>query len=177
MAKLPKEVTNLIDVVTDEDHESVKKGSQLKLGMLYLWVYDAKHKSSLPVWDKLPLVVLLGVPHGKYITGINLHYIPYLRRIQFIKSIQKKGGKVKYDDIAKAWKEAKIPQAYVALSIRKYLVSHIKSNIKIFEDDDDQMRIVKNVLPMFEKQNMNTVYRNIEKELAKQRKKSKGKTK
>lgn len=177
MAKLPKEVTALIDVVTDEDHESVKSGSQLKLGMLYLYVYDAKHKSTLPVWDKLPLVVLLGVPHGKYLTGINLHYIPYIKRIQFMKAIQKKGGKVKYDDIAKAWKEAKIPAAYAALAIRKYLVNHIKSNIKIFEDADDQMKIVKNVLPMFEKQSMNTVYKNIEKELAKQRKKSRAKKK
>lgn len=175
MPKLPKEVTMLIDEVTNEDHESVKAGSQLKLGRLYLYAYDAKHKSKLEVWDKLPLVVLLGVPHGKYIVGINLHYIPYIKRVQFMKAIQAKGTKVKYDDIYKAWKEAKIPAAYAGLAIRKYLVNHIKSNIKVFEDPEDQMRITKNVLPMFEKQSMATVYRNIEKALAKQRKKSKQK--
>jgi hypothetical protein len=175
MGKLPSEVTALIDIVTDEDHESVKKGSQLKLGNLYLYVYDAKHKSTLPVWDKLPLVILLGVPHGKYITGINMHYIPYLKRIQLMNQIQATKGRIKYDDIAKAWQKAKVPKAYLALALRKYLVSHIKSNIKIFEDKEDQMMIVKNVLPMFEKQNMNKVYQDIEKALSKQRKKSRQK--
>ena len=170
MAKLPKEVTRLIDDITNEDHESVKSGSQLKLGNLYLYAYDAKTKAKLEVWDSLPLVVLLGVPHGRYMLGINLHYIPYLKRIQFMKNIQAKGTKIRYNDIGKAWKDAKLPLSYAHLAIRKYLVSHIKSNIKIFDDHDDQMKIVKNVLPMFEKQNMSTVYRNIEKALSKHRK-------
>jgi hypothetical protein len=173
--KLPKEVLNLIDAVTTDDYESVKSGTQLKLGRLYLWVYDAKHKSKLEVWDQLPLVILLGIPKGKYILGVNLHYIPYLNRIQFMKQLQARGTRLKYSDIKKAWKAAKIPGAYAALSIRKYLVSHIKSNIKIFDDEKDQMEIVKNVLPMFEKQSMSTVYRNINKQVVKQRKKTKEK--
>lgn len=175
MAKLPKEVLTLIDAVTSDDYESLKPGSKLSLGGLLLYVYDAKTKAKLEVWDALPLVVLLGVPHGKYMLGINLHYIPYLKRIQFMKNIQAKGTKIRYTDIGKAWKKAGLPLSYAHLAIRKYLVGHIRSNIKVFEDPDDQMKIVKNVLPMFEKQNMSTVYKNIEKALSKHRKKLKAK--
>jgi len=169
--KLPKEVTTLIDAVTNDDYESVKSGSKLRLGNLYLYWYDAKYADKLEVWDQLPLVVLLDIPDGKYVLGINLHYIPYTYRLQFMKSIQAKGTKIKYADIVKAWKNAKIPGAYASLAIRKYLISHIKSNVKVFESPEDQYEIVKNVLPYFQKKAMSAVYKEINQKLAKQRKK------
>ena len=168
--KLPKEVSHLIDEVTKEDHQSVKSGSRLRLGNLYLWYYpDPKTKAKLDVYDQLPLVILLDIPSGKYILGINLHYIPWTKRLQFIKSLQSKGTKIKYSDIRKAWRNAKIPTAYANLAIRKYLVNRIASNIRIFEEPDDQYNIVKNVLPEFKKKQMAQVYRDIEKELKRQR--------
>lgn len=173
--KLPKEVSFLIDTVTSNDYESVKPGTKLRLGNLFLYVYDAKHKAKLEVWDTLPLVVLLDIPQGKYILGLNLHYIPYLKRIQFVKILQAQRTRIKYIDIAKAWQKAEIPRAYANLAIRKYLVNHIRSNIKIFEDPEDQMKIVKNVLPIFKKQDMTRVYRDIEKKLSRQRKEIKKK--
>jgi hypothetical protein len=169
--KLPPEVSTLIDFVTNDDIESVKSGSKLKLGNLYLWVYQAKYANELEYWDQLPLVVLLDIPGGKYILGINTHYIPYTYRLQFMKGIQSKGTKIRYADIIKAWKAAKIPTGYAALAIRKYLISHIKSNIRVFESKEDQYEIIKNVLPHFKKKQMSAVYKEINKKLAAQRKK------
>ncbi len=171
--KLPKEVNYLIDKVTTEDHESVRPGTRLHMGDLFLYFYDAKYKSVLDVWDQLPLIILLDIPHGKYILGINIHFIPWTYRIQFIKNIRTKGNRIKYRDIVKAWKKAKIPEAYAKLAIRKYLVSHIKSNIKIFTDEDDQLEIVKNILPKFKKKSMSQTYKDIENKIKQQRKKGK----
>ena len=172
--KLPKEINILIDELTDNDHESVKSSSKLQFGKLFLWAYSAKYASRLDVWDKLPLVIFLGFD-GKLIHGINLHYIPFLKRIQFMKMLQGQGNKIKYKDIKKAWQSAKLPVAYARLAYRCYLPSHIQSNIKIFEDHEDQMRIVKNVLPIFEKKSRTQVARDIEKALSKQRKNIKSK--
>ena len=50
--------------------------AQIVPGGLYLFQYDAKHKDTLPYWDKLPLVFpFRKVPDGFY--GLNLHYLPY----------------------------------------------------------------------------------------------------
>ncbi len=171
MAKLPKEINTLIDVITSEDHESVKPGTKLKLGNLFLYAYDPKHKAILEVYDKLPLIVLLGIPKGKYIIGINLHFIPWTYRISFIKSIQNKNFRVKYIDILKAWKKAKIPGSYLKLAIRKYLVNRIQTNIKIFDNPEDQLKIVKEVLPDFAKKSASQTYKDIDKRIRAQKKK------
>jgi hypothetical protein len=176
-AKLPSEVNALIDMITNDDIESVKSSSKLSLGNLYLWAYDPKHKATLEMYDTLPLVILLGVPKGQYILGINLHYIPWTYRINFLTSIQAKGTKVKYKDIIKAWKTAKIPGSYAVLAIRKYLVSHIKSNIRIFDNLEDQLEVTRNVLPHFEKKSMSAVYKIINNKLKSHRQKLKTKAK
>ena len=173
--KLPKEINTLIDAVTSEDHESVKSGTKLKLGNLFLFAYDAKHKATLEVWDKLPLIVLLDIPGGKYILGINTHFIPYTFRIKFIKNLQNKNMKIKYKDVLKAWKGANIPGAYLKYAIRKYLVSHIQSNIKIFDDAEDQLEIIRNVLPIFAKKSASQTYKDIDKNIKIQRQKLKAK--
>ncbi len=172
MGKLPREVSYLIDKVTNEDHESVKSSKQIKPGKLYLFAYDPKHKATLEVWDQLPLIIFLQY-RNNLLNAINLHFIPYTYRIQFLKKLQTKSGIVKYKDLASAWKSTNIPNAYAYMSYRSYLISHIKSNIKIFEDLDDQLEIVRNILPQFKKKSMGQTYRDINKRLSKQRKKNK----
>lgn len=174
MGKLPKEIDFLISEITREDAESVNSSSKLRLGRLYLWYYpDPKYKDKLEVYDQIPLVMLLDVPDGKYILGLNLHYIPWTYRINFLKLIQAKGMKIKYADVAKAWKQASIPYGFLSLAIRKYLINRIRSNIRIFSDPEDQLNVARNVLPLFKKQNMNSVYKDINKKLAAQRAKVK----
>ena len=168
--KLPKEVNALIDAVTSEDFESVKSSRQLELGKLYLWYYpNPKYANVLDVYDQLPLVILLDIPSAKHILGINIHYLPYTYRLQFMKHLIQKGTKIKYSDIQKAWKAAKIPTGFANLAIRKYLINRIASNIKIFENDEDKYNIVKNILPHFKKKTMEQVYKDINKKMKRQR--------
>ena len=177
MAKLPKEVQVLVDALTDSKKTTyeVKKARSMKMGALMLYVYDAKTKAKLPVWDKLPLIILLDKPQGKYIIGINIHYIPYSFRINLIKELQSRGEnklRIKYSDVLRAWKKSKIPGAYLKLAIRKYLANHIRSNIRIFTGKDEQLEIVRNVLPQFVKKSMSQTYKDIDQKIKQHKQKS-----
>lgn len=44
------------------------------LGGMYHYHYDPKHKETLPIWDKYPLVIALDVKTNGFL-GLNLHYV------------------------------------------------------------------------------------------------------
>ncbi|BBC78215.1 DNA end protector [Escherichia phage EcS1] len=61
-------------------------------GKLYAYIYDAKHKDTLPFWDKYPLIIYLGRGSGTtghLMYGLNLHYIPPKARQQFLEELLK----------------------------------------------------------------------------------------
>ncbi|QYN80598.1 DNA end protector protein [Kosakonia phage Kc304] len=61
-------------------------------GKLYAYIYDAKHKDTLPFWDKYPLIIYLGRGSGNtshLMYGLNLHYIPPKARQQFLEELLK----------------------------------------------------------------------------------------
>lgn len=85
---------------------TTKHGSKdFKIGKMYFFAYDAKHKEKLPYWDAFPLIILIDGPVGKgktHFMGLNLHYLPIeLRAILLAKLISTNGvlskdGFVKY---------------------------------------------------------------------------------
>lgn len=60
-------------------------------GKLYAFIYDAKHKATLPYWDVYPLIVYLGesVKNKGLMMGLNLHYIPPKARQEFLEELLK----------------------------------------------------------------------------------------
>lgn len=68
------------------------KVTRPEVGKLYAYVYNAKHKETLPYWDKFPLIVYLGLGKQGNTTlmyGLNLHYIPPKARQQFLEELLK----------------------------------------------------------------------------------------
>lgn len=56
-------------------------------GMMYMFLYTPKHKDTLPVYDRFPLVLpFRKISDGFY--GINLHYLPYLVRFRLLGALQ-----------------------------------------------------------------------------------------
>ena len=49
-------------------------------GAMYLFVYDPKHKATLPYYDKFPLVFPVDFLNDGF-TGLNLHYLDYRSRL------------------------------------------------------------------------------------------------
>jgi hypothetical protein len=67
---------------------SEKLSSRILPGQMYLFMYDPKHKETLPYYDMVPLVLpFRRLPDG--FLGMNLHYIPYLSRYRLLQELMK----------------------------------------------------------------------------------------
>ena len=65
-----------------------KLSNRVVPGEMYLFLYDPKHKDTLPYYDMAPLVFpFKRMPDG--FLGINLHYLPYLARFNLLKALSK----------------------------------------------------------------------------------------
>jgi hypothetical protein len=60
---------------------AVKNKPNPQWGFMYMFVYDALHKDTLPYYDRFPLIILLKPAQGGFL-GMNLHYLePRVRAI------------------------------------------------------------------------------------------------
>jgi hypothetical protein len=102
-------------------------------GFMYMFVYDAKHKSTLPYWDRFPLVLMIEpAPGGFY--GLNLHYLrPKIRALFLDKLMETLGNKaldertrlrLRYSLLSKAKKFREFRPCF-----KHYLTEHITSKI------------------------------------------------
>lgn len=114
--------------------KSVKsfKASRPSPGRLYAYMYDAKHKDTLPYWDKFPLIIYLGLGKQGSTTlmyGLNLHYIPPKARQEFLESLLKQYSSTKTlsnsTRLKIDWSKVKGFKG-ADVMIKAYLPSHIK---------------------------------------------------
>jgi len=155
MAGIPKDVMKLFRKLSKNNEvKIVKKGSRnMRLGFMVNFIYDPKHKATLPYYDKLPIAIVLARQGDRFL-GINLHHIPWSRRIQLAEALMrrtKNKNRITYKDIKSAWKSAKLPLALAYVCIRSYLYSHIKSDVRLFSWETYR-DVAKDVKPQFEKQ-------------------------
>ena len=106
-------------------------------GKVYAYQYDAKHKDTLPYWDKYPLIVFLGFyksPKSNTLLmhGLNLHYIPPKARQQFLEDLLKQYANTKTitnsTKLNIDWSKVKGFQGADKM-IKAYLPAHIKGPI------------------------------------------------
>jgi hypothetical protein len=68
-----------------------------RTGNMYMFVYDAKHKDTLPFWDAFPLIFMVGpAENGFY--GINLHYLQPLLRARLMDALYNIANNKRYDE-------------------------------------------------------------------------------
>ena len=77
-------------LITKDKLTSYKENSanKLEIGSMYMFVYDAKYKDTLPFWDTFPLVIPFST-NGSTFTGFNLHYLPAAVRWSLLKTLLK----------------------------------------------------------------------------------------
>lgn len=106
-------------------------------GMMYMFLYDPKHKETLPVYDKFPLVLpFRKVSDGFY--GINLHYLPYLLRFKLLGALQEYTTTEKISEITRlklSWNllQSMSKVAPVKNTVKHYLYNQLETkflNIK-----------------------------------------------
>ena len=71
-----------------------------KVGHMYMYAYDAKHKATLPYYDRFPLIFMVG-PAKKGFYGINLHYLPPKIRALFFNKLMSISSSKKYNEKTK----------------------------------------------------------------------------
>ncbi len=70
------------------------------IGKMYFFVYDAKHKATLPYYDKFPLIFPVERVQGGFY-GINMHYLPLKLRAQLMDALYDITNNNRYDENTK----------------------------------------------------------------------------
>lgn len=106
-----------------------------KPGSIYAYVYDAKHKDTLPYWDRFPLIVYLGDYTAKngnrLLLGLNLHYIPPKARQEFLEELLPYANTDTITNKTRLkinWSKVKSMKGADQM-IKAYLPGHIKGSI------------------------------------------------
>jgi hypothetical protein len=70
------------------------------IGKMYFFMYDAKHKETLPYYDKFPLIFPVDRVQGGFY-GLNVHYLPLPLRAQLMDSLYDITNNDRYDETTK----------------------------------------------------------------------------
>lgn len=110
----------------------------LNPGGMYLFMYDPKHKATLPYYDIFPLVLpFRKVPDGFY--GINLHYLPYVLRFRVLQELLKIANKNRQSEtIALSWSLLNSVASLEAATVcvKHYLTKQIRSRFLEINKED-----------------------------------------
>jgi hypothetical protein len=112
------------------------------VGRMYFYLYDPKHKDTLPYYDRFPLVI----PIERYsdgFLGLNLHYIHPKQRIILLDKLSEVATNSKFDETTRLKisydflkRASKIFEAQPC--IKRYLFNHIESRfLEITADEWD----------------------------------------
>ena len=103
-------------------------------GNMYMFFYDAKHKETLPYWDRFPLLLpYKKTPQG--FMGLNLHYLQYQLRVQLLDRLSYFKNNSKMDETTRlkySWELISGVSKYKAAEpcIKQYLNGHVRSPFK-----------------------------------------------
>lgn len=130
-----RELNGRINRKTLLNDTELKVRSQPIWGHMFMFVYDPKHKDTLPYYDRFPLVIALQKAPGGFL-GLNLHYLrPDIRALFLDKMLDTLPGKgaqldensklrLRYSLLAKARR-----MRYFAPCLKHYLFDHVKTRI------------------------------------------------
>jgi hypothetical protein len=103
----------------------------IKPGSMYMYVYDPKHKDTLPFYDRFPLIFPFKVERNRF-WGINLHYLPLTYRAILMDALYDLKNNSRYDE------STKLKMSYDALNsvskfeyfkpcVKQYLINHVQT--------------------------------------------------
>lgn len=145
------------------------RGGRIQEGGLYHFMYDPKHKDTLPYYDNFPLIIMLGKYNDGFL-GLNLHYLPIQVRAAFMDKLtdyalwtpegEPRRLRVTYDILTATSRYADFKPC-----LKRYLSNHIRSKIIVIKPPEWETALF---LPTAQWQgaSMNEVYANYSKQMA-----------
>ena len=120
--------------------ESTTLRTSIVPGELYMFFYSAKHKETLPYWDKFPMVIPFATAKGGFL-GLNLHYLQYDLRIQLMDRLLSFKSNDMLDERTKlkfSWATVEGMSKFAAVKpcVKHYLNGYVKSSFKKIDAPD-----------------------------------------
>lgn len=109
-------------------------------GSMYSFVYSPKHRDTLPLYDKFPLVLPFNKDATSFI-GLNLHYLRPLRRVKLLDDLMQfakfdKTGNPKTLELQWTYLQNVSRFPDVKMCVKRYLNGYVRSRfIKIMPED------------------------------------------
>lgn len=135
--------------------------NQMKVGQMYMFAYDAKHKDTLPYYDRYPLIFPFR-RYNKGFYGINLHYLPIQLRAVLMDRLFDTVNNTKFDETTRLKLSYKLLNSssrfkYFKPCVKHYLNSQMDSRLIYIPPEEWQVAIF---LPLqrFKGVTNNTVY-------------------
>lgn len=124
-----------------KDNDNAKWELKITPGKLYLYEYDAKHKATLPYWDRFPMVFPYKTTEdGKGFYGLNMHYIPYEYRIKILDSLLNINLSKNTDNmrLKLSWELISGSSKLGPLKpcVHMYLYNHLRTSMKVIKPKD-----------------------------------------
>jgi hypothetical protein len=100
-------------------------------GFMYMFGYDAKHRDTLPYYDRFPLIFPFQVSADHFM-GINLHYLPLQYRARLMDALYSITTNKKFDEktrlrISYDLLNSSAKYRYFEPCVKKYLKSQLKT--------------------------------------------------
>jgi hypothetical protein len=131
----------ITDVVKKDPSKLFKKYASPQVGKMYIYVYDPKHKNTLPFYDMFPLVIPVQ-PYPDGFLGINLHYLPPGARVQLLNALINIAGNDREEDTVKFNLSYDLLRKYAnqfpgaKACVKRYLFEHVRSSFHYIEPTD-----------------------------------------
>jgi hypothetical protein len=111
--------------------EKTRMTSRTRLGSMYMFFYDPKHKKTLPYYDRFPLVFPFKTTSDGFY-GINLHYLPLQLRAKLMDGLYDLARNDKFDESTRLQLSYDLLNGaskykYFKPCIHQYLAGHVRS--------------------------------------------------
>ena len=138
-------VSQIKRVNSREIQAEARQKSRHLFGEMYMMFYDPKHKTTLPYYDRFPLVIPFQKAKGGFL-GLNLHYLPHGLRAKFLDQLYDTTTNDKYDNTTRFRLTYDILQKVSSNNafepcVKHYLSSHIRSKLGVVDAADWEIAI------------------------------------
>ena len=127
------------------NNERLKKQSKAWIGQMVFFSYAAKHRATLPYYDRFPLAVILGPANDGFL-GLNLHYLPPIYRAKMLDSLMRVVNNDRYDETTRLRVSYDILKSlsknnYYKPCVKHYLSTRVMSAFAKVEVSDYEMAV------------------------------------
>lgn len=138
-----------------------RNSSQFKIGNMYMFYYDPKHKDTLPYYDRVPLIFPINRAQGGFL-GINFHYLPLKLRAKLMDSLYEVSTNDRYDETTKLQISYRLLNASSQYrefrpTVKHYLFDHVRSKLLFINPSEWDIALFLNIAK-FEKATQSQVW-------------------